>query len=134
MAAGFTLPAVLVVTGALLILAVGILLVAGIERGTARSFVDRERADLAARAGLEDVRGILNLEAGNDDFLILQGTAPPAVGAKKEPTPYLYIARGSGGGDTLNYRYVPVVQHRNITRHADRRQSPQSPRGGLIGR
>jgi Tfp pilus assembly protein PilV len=55
-AAGFTLPAVLVVTGALLILAVGILLVASIERSTARSFVDRQRAELAAQAGLEDPR------------------------------------------------------------------------------
>ena len=56
---GFALPAVLIVIGALLILAVGVLLVTGIERDTARSFVDRERADLAARAGLEELRGIL---------------------------------------------------------------------------
>jgi NitT/TauT family transport system substrate-binding protein len=62
-AAGFTLPAILVVVGAVLILAVGILIVAGIERSTARSFVDRQRAELAARTALEDIRGIFTTQA-----------------------------------------------------------------------
>ncbi|MES2921665.1 MAG: hypothetical protein V4819_08965 [Verrucomicrobiota bacterium] len=106
-AAGFTLPAILVVVGALLILAVGILLVVGIERNTAHSFADRSRAELAARAGLEDVRGILLQEAANDDFLILQGT-DPVVGSKKDALPYLYLARGSGGGTAVKYRYLPL--------------------------
>ena len=60
-AAGFALPSILVVVGALLILAVGILLVMGIERDTARSFGDRERAELSARAGLEEVRGLFKI-------------------------------------------------------------------------
>ncbi|MGL5019640.1 MAG: hypothetical protein ACRDBP_16010, partial [Luteolibacter sp.] len=64
---GFTLPVILVVVGALLILAVGVLLVAGIERGTARSFADRQRAELAARAALEEIRSLLTHEAANDD-------------------------------------------------------------------
>ena len=106
-AAGFTLPAILVVVGALLILAIGILLVVGIERNTAHSFADRERADLAARAGLEDIRGIFTQEAANDDFLILQGT-DPVTGSKKDALPYLYLARGSGGGTSLKYRYLPL--------------------------
>ena len=105
-AAGFALPAILVVVSALLILAVGILLVAGTERSTARAFVERQRADLAVRAGLEEIRAILTKEAANDDFLILQHTEAPV--AKKDPIPYLYLARGSGGGKTLNYRYVPL--------------------------
>jgi hypothetical protein len=108
MAAGFTLPAVLVVVGALLVLAVGILMVSGIERSTARSFVDRQRADLAARAGLEDVRGILNHEASNDDFLIVQHTAESIKDSKKDPASYLYIARGSDGEKSPEYRYVPL--------------------------
>ncbi len=105
-AAGFTLPAILVVVSALLILAVGILLVAGTERSTARAFVERQRADLAVRAGLEEVRGILAIEAANDDFLILQHTQAPV--AKKDPIAYLYLARGSGGGKSLNFHYVPL--------------------------
>jgi type II secretory pathway pseudopilin PulG len=105
--AGFTLPAILVVVSGLLILAVGILIVVGIERSTARSFSDRQRAGLAARAGLEDVRGILTQEAANDDFVILQGTEPVS-GSKKDPLPYLYLARGSGGGNEVKFRYVPL--------------------------
>jgi type II secretory pathway pseudopilin PulG len=108
MARGFTLPAILVVVGALLILAVGALLIVGIERNTSRAFSDRERANLAARAGLEDVKGILAKEAANDDFLILQGQETKASGATKDPAPYLYLARGSGGGDKVSYRYVPL--------------------------
>ncbi len=107
-ARGFTLPAILVVVGALLILAVGALLIVGIERNTSRAFSDRERANLAARAGLEDVKGIFAKEAANDDFLILQGTETKASGAAKDPAPYLYLARGSGGGDEVSYRYVPL--------------------------
>ncbi len=105
---GFALPAILVVVGALLILAVGILLVASIERNTARSFSDRQRAELAARAGFEDIKGVLTQEAANDDFLILQGMLPPATGSTKEPIPYLYLARGSGGDGALSYRYLPL--------------------------
>ncbi len=107
-AAGFTLPAVLVVVGALLVLAVGLLVLVGVERGTARSFVDQQRANLAAGAGLEDVRGILTREAANDDFLIVQHTDEPLVDSKKDPVPYLYLARGSGGEGSLKYRYVPL--------------------------
>lgn len=113
-ARGFTLPAILVVVGALLILAVGALLIVGIERNTSRAFSDRERANLAARAGLEDVKGILAKEAANDDFLILQGAETKASGATKDPAPYLYLARGSGGGDEVSYRYVPLFSAETV--------------------
>lgn len=123
-AAGFTLPAILVVVAALLILAVGILLMVGIERSTARSFVDRERAELAARAGLEEVRGIFNKDAANDDFLIMQsalssgevnafvqseGVDKPSDQGK-DAIPYLYLARGSEKG----YRYTPIFSTENL--------------------
>lgn len=107
-AAGFTLPAILVVTGALLILAVGILLVAGLERSTARSFVDRQRAELAARAGLEDIRGILNLEAANDDFIVLQSTLATPITTGRDPAPQLFLARGKSTGSAFSFRYVPL--------------------------
>ncbi len=105
--AGFILPAVLVVVAALLIVAIGILLVTGIERDTARATADRQRAELATRAGLEQVRAILLQEAANDDFLILQD-APASGGASQQPAPFLYLVRGSGGGNSLSYRTLPL--------------------------
>ena len=44
------------------------------------------------------MQGIFAKEAANDDFLILQGQEPKASAATKDPAPYLYLARGSGGG------------------------------------
>lgn len=119
-AAGFALPATLVVVGGLLILAVGILLLAGIERGTARSFVDRSRAELAARAGLEDLRGVLTAEAANDDFLILQSRAAAPVDATKpdaQPAPMLFLSRGKTSGASFSYSHVPLFS--STTRPAD---------------
>lgn len=107
-APGFTLPAVLIITAALLILAVGILLVAGIERRTARSYVDFQRADLAARAGLEEVRAILDLEAANDDFLIFQSALASPVTQGRESPPYLFIARGNAQGSDHTYHTKPL--------------------------
>jgi hypothetical protein len=104
--AGFTLPAVLAVTGALLILAVGMLMVSGIERGTARSFADRQRADLSARAALEELRAILAREAANDDFIILQSTSATASG--HDPAPMLFLARGRTAGAGFSYRFTPL--------------------------
>ncbi len=106
--AGFTLPAILVIVGALLILAVGILLVVGIERNTSRSFVDRERAELAARAGLEEVKGIFQSEAANDDFLIVQSHLETPITPGFQSPPYLFLARGKVDSGKLGYRYIPL--------------------------
>jgi type II secretory pathway pseudopilin PulG len=116
---GFTLPAVLVVVGALLILAVGALLVVGIERDTARSFVDRQRAELAARAGLEDIRGILTAETTNDDFVVLQSTLAAPITPGGDPAPHLFIGRGTSevSNQVFKYRYIPLFS--TTTRPAD---------------
>lgn len=114
---GFTLPAVLVVVAALLILAVGILAISGIERSTARAYVDRERAAMAAHAGLEEVRAILDQEAANDDYVILQSTIakPPQSDPDTDAiaTPYLFLARGfKGPSDTApKFRYLPLFSN-----------------------
>jgi hypothetical protein len=113
---GFTLPAVLVVVGALLILAVGILLVASIERSTARSFVDRERAELAARAGLEDLRGILTTETANDEFLVIRSQAATPIDAsdpakERQRAPFLFLSRGKSDG---TFRHVPLFSTTQI--------------------
>lgn len=106
--AGFTLPAILVVVGALLILAVGILLVTNIERSTARSFVDRERAELAAKAGLEELKGILLKEAANDDFTVIQSTLAAPITAGTQTAPHLFLVRGESKASAYSYRYVPL--------------------------
>ncbi|MEO5713165.1 MAG: hypothetical protein ABIT37_06725 [Luteolibacter sp.] len=108
MPAGFTLPAILVVVGALLILAVGVLLIVGIERNTARSFVDRQRAELAAKAGLEDVSGIFNIEAANDEFVVLQSTLAAPITAGLQSSPQLFLARGKIASGKVSYHYLPL--------------------------
>jgi type II secretory pathway pseudopilin PulG len=108
-AGGFTLPAILVVVGALLILSVGVLLIVGIERNTSRAFSDRERANLAARAGLEDVKGMLAKEATNDDFMVIQSTLVESLEADTEPAAHLFLARGSASsGPAAAFRYVAL--------------------------
>ncbi len=105
--AGFILPTVLVVVAALLIVAIGTLLITGIERATSRATADHQRAEFAARSGLEQVRAILLRESANDDFLILQD-APASGATSSQPAPLLYLVRGSGGGSTLSYRTLPL--------------------------
>jgi type II secretory pathway pseudopilin PulG len=112
--AGFTLPAILVVVGALLILAVASLLIIGIERNTARSYTDRQRAELASKAGLDDVRRILKKETQTDDFVIVQGTEQNPATTNKEITPYLYIAKGSATGGQLSFRYQPLFSTETV--------------------
>lgn len=107
-AAGFTLPSILIVTGALLILAVGILLVTNIERSTARSVVDRQRAELAALAGLEEVKSIFNQETANDEFIILQSALEVPISEGRIPNAHLFLARGKTAGDAFTFRYVPL--------------------------
>jgi type II secretory pathway pseudopilin PulG len=111
-AGGFTLPVILVVVGALLILAVGILLVAGIERGTARSFADRQRAELAARAALEEIRGILTNDAANDDFLVIQSDLAASITAGRQSAPQHFLVRGKAAEGGYSYRYVPLFSAR----------------------
>lgn len=116
--AGFTLPTVLVVVGALLILAVGLLFIVGIERSTARSYVDLQRAELAAKAGLEDIRGVLNAEAANDDYLIIQSQAAGTISQRPEDkerrlAPFLFLTRGSSSGTSYNYRHIPLFSTRS---------------------
>jgi hypothetical protein len=107
---GFTLPTILVVVAALLILAVGILLVVNVERHTSRYCVDRTRSELAVNSGLESFKGILTQETSNDDYLIIQGylEREPDSTSKKEQIPYLYLARGKGGESKVTYRYLPL--------------------------
>ncbi|MFC7338498.1 hypothetical protein ACFQY0_14985 [Haloferula chungangensis] len=104
---GFTLAAVLVVMAAMLLMAVGVLAVVGIERKTARSYVDSKRAEWVARAGMEDVRGILREQSANDDYLIVAQKGEERI-ENREPLELLYLARGEGGGDAVKYQLFPL--------------------------
>jgi type II secretory pathway pseudopilin PulG len=126
---GFTLPAVMVVAAAMLILAVGLLAIIGIERKTSRSFADMKRAELAARAGLEDFRAVLRSETANDDFLVIGGPAKNRPEKEQEIPQHLYIARGEGGGDTLRYRYIPLYSTKQLPDGDNILAAPEVPEG-----
>ena len=105
----FVLPVVLFVVAALLILAVGLLLVAGLERNTARSYVDFQRAELAAKAGLEHVKASLNRGASNDTFLVLQATLASPIQGGRHSAPLVFLAQGRPASDsTFAFTYLPL--------------------------
>lgn len=106
--AGFTLPVVLVITGVLLILSVGVLMVTNTERSTARSLVEHQRADLAAKAGLEAVREILKRETTTDDFIILQSTRAEPITNDRVKAPHLFLARGKVRENQISFCYIPL--------------------------
>ena len=128
-AQGFTLPAVMVVAAALLILAIGLLSIIGIERKTSRSFADMKRAELAARAGLEDFRAVLRAETSNDDYLVIGGASKNRPEEEKEIPQHLFIARGEGGGDSLHYRYVPLYSTKQLPGRENILEAPEVPEG-----
>lgn len=106
--AGFTLPAVLIIVGALLILAIGLLTVTGIERRTARSYVDLGRAEMAATAGIEEVKSILGKGTETDDFIILGANRGESLEKGKSKSPYLLLARGKAGESSASFSYIPL--------------------------
>ncbi len=108
---GFSLPAVLIIVVGMLILAVALLLVTGIERSTARSFVDFERAGLAVRAGFEELQDVLIEDAMNDQFVVLGAERGQATGVERTRAPYLFIARPHDDGPAGGIRYEPLFSH-----------------------
>ena len=123
---GFTLAAVMVIVAAILLLTIGALSLVGIERKTARSYVDAKRAEWVARAGMEDVRGILREETANDDFLIVSKPGVVPSGSDKDALNYLYLARGKRAGETVDYRLKPLFSAtQEETTVADLRSLPE---------
>ena len=124
---GFTLPAVMVVAAAMLILAVGLLAIIGIERKTSASFADMKRAELAARAGLEDFRAMLRAETANDDFLVIGGASKNAPQDGKEVPQNLFIARGEDSGGS--FRFVPLFSTTELPAPDNLLAAPEVPEG-----
>lgn len=108
-ASGFILPTVLVIVSALLILTVGMLLVVSTERSATRSHVDHQRARLAVRAGLEEIKAILHLATSNDTFIVVQSTLKQALKTGREPAPFLFLVEvGVSSGKVFSFHYVPL--------------------------
>jgi hypothetical protein len=127
-APGFTLPAVMIVAAAMLILAVGLIAIISIEKKTARSFADAKRAELAARAGLEDFRAILRKETANDDFLVIGRPSPNVPTDTKLDAPLqLFLARGEGGGTSVRYNYTPLFSANEMPAAGSTLLAPQIP-------
>ena len=123
-AAGFVLPVILVVAGSLFILAVGILLVSGLERRTARSLVERQRAELAAAAAWEEIKVTLDQEAGNDDFIIMQARPAAQLVGGRESAPQLCLVRGKAEGKGYVYRYIPMFSSNSLPADNDQVAAP----------
>lgn len=126
---GFALAAILMVMAALLLLAVGLLALAGTERKTARSYVDLKRADWVARAGLEEVRSLLREETANDDFLVL---ARPGEHTERDALDYLFLARGGSGEAEPEFRMRRLFSGDRES-FASRGELPDPEAGGSEG-
>ena len=105
---GFTLAVVLVVMAAIMILAVGVLAVVGIERKTARAYIDSKRAEWIARAGMEDVRAMLGEQTANDDFLVFNQTGEAQENSLLDAPEFLFLARGRDLDDGVEYELMPL--------------------------
>jgi hypothetical protein len=105
---GFTLPVVLVIASALLVLAIGLLLHVSIERKTARSYLDHQRAEFTSRAGLMEVVSLLRTETANDDFLVIKSALKDSNEIGKTPAPALFLVRGKAVPGGLSFRYLPL--------------------------
>ena len=123
---GFILPAMLVIASALLILALGILLLAGIERSTARAYANLQRADLAARAGIENVKSILTRDASNDTYTILQGTLIEPLKPGCQPAPFLFLVRAKKAtANDFTFHYMPLFSTNSAPSDTNRLVAPE---------
>ena len=116
----FILPTVLFVISALLILAVGLLLNIGLERHSARSYVDYQRAELAATAGLQQIEASLRHATSNDTFLVLESICKPSKPTDRQPAPHLFIAQGrSAPNHTFIFSYEILCPFLNFNKIID---------------
>ena len=114
---GITLAVVLVVMAGMLLMAVGVLAVVGIERKTARSYIDAKRAEWIAQAGMENVRGLLREQTANDDFLIAAGRRDDGDGSR-QPLDYLFLARGEAGDEGVDWSVFPLFSATGVESQA----------------
>jgi hypothetical protein len=97
---GFVLVLTISIVVVLTVMMVGMLTVSRMELGTARTYSDSYRAELAVESGMEAAKGLLATATASDDFVLLLGRDGDAE------TPYLFAAQNEGGGES--WTYVPL--------------------------
>ena len=122
---GIALPAVLIIVVAMLILAVALLLLTGIERSTARSYVEFERAGLAVRAGFEEMQDVLIAGTMTDNFVVLGVNRDQPLRVGRLDTPYLFIARADEESGSGEIRYEPLFSHHRKPASSSRFAAPE---------
>ncbi len=122
---GFALPVVLIVSAALLILAIGALYLSSTARESSHAFIDLQRAELAAATGLSDVRDILVNGAANDDFAIIQSTRSDQIVPGSQAIPYLSLVRGSMKQQKMNYHYTPLFSSKRQPEDNEKLATPE---------
>ncbi len=87
---GIALPMALMSIGALLMLMVGMLMVIGLERKTARSYSDTTRAELALESGLANALAVISEISSRDDSLVFRIDDPnqPQLASDQRPLGY----------------------------------------------
>jgi hypothetical protein len=87
---GFALPMTILCISALLILLVGLLMILGLERKTARSYSDATRAELALESGLASAISSLIAISCRDDSLVFRIDDPvkPTIASDQRPLGY----------------------------------------------
>lgn len=121
---GFALAGVLVVMAALLLLGVGALTLARIERFTGRSQADLLRARLAAEAGLEECRAMLESKAANDTYLVIQGSGDDVT------LPGLFLVGSQTMDDSIRFEFHPLFSASSGTKTSGSLDIPDS--GGSL--
>lgn len=116
---GFSLPLVMMIMAALVIMALALMSATGITRHGARAVTDAMRAECAARAALEECRGLLEQETANDDFLIIASPRKTA----DEPA-RLYLSRGEVSSAALKFRHVPLFSMSDLPERSERLEAP----------
>ncbi|NJM36552.1 MAG: hypothetical protein HC845_01015 [Akkermansiaceae bacterium] len=122
--AGIGLPLVLFAVAGMLVIAVGVLSLTKIERSTAHTFADYQRAELAARAGLESFRSIILAEAMNDDFLVIQSIPKSPIAEGSYSPPQLFISRGSVVDGKYSYRSIPLFSTSQLPSEMEKLEPP----------
>ncbi|MBK1833322.1 hypothetical protein [Roseibacillus ishigakijimensis] len=137
---GFALPAVILLSAALLLLLVTLMTIVDLERNSSRARVGAYRAELAADSAFEEAKSLLAAAASNDSFAV--GVVPFAaefddngdgvissvedgdLSAEdgERGRPYLYAIQGDINGGALDYRFLPLF----ATTHGPGRQRVQA--------
>ena len=121
---GIALPVVLIIMGALMVLALAAISITGIEHQTSRAWVEQSRAKLAVQSGREEVEALMQREMANDDFIVLQTDGLRLPDGERLNAPYPFIARAELDQKNVRYRHVPLFSWGSSFPESDRVDAP----------